>query len=634
MKKWIVILLTVTLLAIWCAALGEETGEYDLLRVGTTTQFSGNFFSGAIGNNVSDQDVRKLIHGYNLVDWVPEEGLFRPNQQVVTAFSTSQDGSTVTFAIANNLRYNDGSPITARDYAFSFLLQTSAALKEAAGSRLEGNYIWGWEAYDQGQASAVSGFRLIGDYQISMTLSPEYVPFFYELQALSLEPYPISVLAPGCQVSDDGHGIYLTGELTADILRQTLLDSETGYATHPEITSGPYQMKSFDGLTAEVELNPEYLGDANGQKPYIANISFRYVDADELINELGAGNLDLVVRCARADQIQAGTMLTNSGDFNRFAHSRNGLAFISFCAEDGPTSDVRVRQALALCMDKEELKNRYLGSFGMVVNGYYGIGQWMFLATNGTIIPENEGEELSETDEPPVLNLDGISAWSMDLERANELLEEAGWMLNDKGQPFDPATDTVRCRGNQGRLQQMKLKMIYADNNGAGELIQELFGSNLAALGIQLEMEAIPMADLLERYYHTMDRDCDMILLGSNFGDVFEPSVEFDGDTHMLSGVKDAKLKELVLDMRKTQPGRALEYVQKWIAFIEYRSTILPEIPLYSNAYMDFAISQLQNYAPAGYASWADAIQVAMLSDVMEAEEEEEIGDDEFLFDD
>ena len=630
MKRWFVLLLTIVLLTVWCSALAEEEDvNYDLLRVGTTTQFSDNFFSGAIGNNVSDQDVRKLIHGYNLVEWVPEEGVFRPNQQVVTAFSSSKDGATFIFAISKDLRYNDGTPITARDYAFSFLLQTSQALKEAAGSRLEGNQISGWKAYDQGEAATVTGFRLIGDYQFSISLSVEYLPFYYEMQALSIEPYPISVLAPGCEIRDDGNGIYLNGDMTADLLRKTILDPETGYAVHPTVTCGPYQMTSYDGTTAVFELNPEHIGDANGQKPYITDITFSYVEADQLINELGEGNLDLVVRCLRNDQIQGGMALTGSGDFNRYAYSRNGLAFISFCAEDGPTSDVLVREAVALCMNKEELTKRYMGSYGTVVDGYYGIGQWMFLAARGTITVENEGEE-SVDDEAPALGLDGLNAYPLNIERANELLDEAGWNLNEKGQPYDPETDTVRCRGNMGRLQKLELKLICPDSNRATTLLPEYFGDNLAQAGIALEIETMPMADLLERYYHMIDRDCDMIMLGTNFGDVFEPSVEFDGDTHVLSGITDPQFKAMALDMRKTEPGRALEYVQKWIAFLEYRTTILPEIPLYSNAYMDFSVSTLQNYAPGSYSSWAEAVQVAMLSDVTE---DEELGDDEFVFD-
>ena len=632
MKKLIAVLLSTVLLAGCCAALGESAEDrYDLLRVGTTTAFSGNFFSGAIGNNVSDQDARKLIHGYNLVEWVPEEGVFRPNQQVVTAFSTSQDGSSFIFAISKDLRYNDGTPITAKDYAFSFLLQSSRALEEAAGARIAGDYIWGWQAYDEGTAAAVNGFKLVGDYQISISLSNEYMPYYYEMQAMSLEPYPISVLAPGVEVRDDGDGIYLSEPLTAEMLKKTLLDPETGYASHPGVTSGPYQLAGFDGTEARFELNPEYIGDKNGQKATIPGIAFRYVNTDELINELAYGNLDLAVRCARSEQIQTGIALRSSGDFNAYAYSRNGLAYISFCAESGPTADVHVRQALAMCMDKAALQERYLGNYGMEVGGYYGIGQWMYLASIGTISVENEGEAPEE--EPEGISLDGLAVWELDTARAAELLDEAGWTLNDQGGDYTPGVDGYRCRVNKGRLETLKLKLIYADNNRAGELLPEVFAQNVEMIGGEVELVALPMPELLKQYYHIADRDCDMIMLGSNLGDVFEPSADFDGDTHRISGITDAEFARLALDLRRTEPGRALEYVRKWVKFLEYRSTILPEIPLYSNAYMDFAVIELQDYAPGSYSSWADAVQYAIFSDYAEPETEE-TGEDEEMFED
>ena len=48
----------------------------------------------------------------------------------------------------------------------------------------------------------------------------------------------------------------------------------------------------------------------------------------------------------------------------------------------------------------------------------------------------------------------------------------------------------------------------------------------------------------------------------------------------------------------------------------------MPEIPLYSNAYMDFHITALRDYAPAAASSWAEAIQKAYLSDFDPALEE------------
>ena len=64
MKKVLACLLAAILLLGLLPAGAEEAEKYDLLTVGITTPFSGNFLSGALGNSISDQDVRRLIHGY------------------------------------------------------------------------------------------------------------------------------------------------------------------------------------------------------------------------------------------------------------------------------------------------------------------------------------------------------------------------------------------------------------------------------------------------------------------------------------------------------------------------------------------------------------------------------------------
>ena len=56
-----------------------------------------------------------------------------------------------------------------------------------------------------------------------------------------------------------------------------------------------------------------------------------------------------------------------------------------------------------------------------------------------------------------------------------------------------------------------------------------------------------------------------------------------------------------------------------------------PEIPLYSDAYIDFHTSALQNYNPAQTGSWVIAVRSAFLSDYVaeeEAAEEENLGEE------
>ena len=62
-KKILAWILVFALLLGAFPALAEEEAEvYDKLTVSTTTPFSGNFLSDALGSNLSDQDVRRLIH--------------------------------------------------------------------------------------------------------------------------------------------------------------------------------------------------------------------------------------------------------------------------------------------------------------------------------------------------------------------------------------------------------------------------------------------------------------------------------------------------------------------------------------------------------------------------------------------
>lgn len=632
MKKLIAVILTIALLVGCCAALAEGTEQkYDQLTVGVTTAFSGNFLADAMGSNISDQDIRKMIHSYHLVTWDGATGIFRHNEQVVTSGVNSEDGSTYFYTIAKDLTYNDGTPITAKDYAFSFLLLTSKQLQEATGLRDDGSRILGWKAYDEGLSATVSGFRIIGDYQIALTISPEYTPYFYEMKALDIFPLPADVLLPDCEVRDDGNGIYLSGSFSAGVLEQTLLDPETGYASHPTKTTGPYSLVSYDGKKVELTANTYYKGEADGSKPYLQNIVVRYTPSRDMMANLIVGDIDLAVRSARTEMITTGMALAATDDYALKSYSRNGLSFISFCGEKGPTADVNVRKALAMCLDKDTLVSEYLGNLGTPVTGYYGIGQWMFPMTRGNI-PDSWREEAGEDATWDDMNLEGITEYALDVEEAKRLLDEAGWNLNAEGGAY---TEGLRYKMVDGELKSLLLHLVYPNDNLAGPMLEEVFAPYLREAGAEIEFTALSMPTLLKMYYQQVERDCDMILLGSNFQDVFDPSVNYDENgTDRLNGITDPQLAELAREMRRTEPGDGPEYVRRWIRFLEYRSQVLPEIPLYSNAYMDFMTSALREYNPGLYSSWSEAVQKAYLSDYEEeAEEEIEVGDDEAVFD-
>ena len=653
MKKWVAMILAVILALGQVAAVAEDVEEviYDHLTVGHTTAFSGNFSTQLWGNNTTDLDVKELLFGYNLVQWEHEQGYFTVDPTVVSGIMVYDDeegNRTYTLALADDLYYSDGSRITAWDYAFTVLLSVASEVAEIGGNTNGYESILGMEAYKKGEADTLLGLSVTSDTMISFTVAKEYRPYFYEMGLLRCYALPISVIAPGCQVKDDGNGVYIdktAGTFTAEALRKTMLDPETGYMSHPSITSGPYKMISFDGEVAEFEINEYFKGNTRGYVPTIPYITHKTVKNETMIDELLTGELGLINKVVNTDSIMAGIAGVGTGEIMMGNYARIGYSFISYNCEKPAMGRQAVRQAMAYCLDKDTLVNDYVGNFGLRVDGYYGIGQWMYQMLTGAIEPPMEEPEDSASSEEKKayeeamlaweeLTMDNVPVYNPDLEAAAKLLEDDGWTLNREGNAYDPAKDDVRCADIDGQIVPLDLKLVYPAGNVIAESLQTTFVDNLAQVGIKVTMEPLDMTVLLKQYYRQAERDCDMMYLATNFDEVFDPTLNFvpaDGEFvgSNYQAINDEKLYELAKDMRMTEPGDVLTYCQKWVAFQEYWAEVLPTIPVYSNAYFDFYTNTLQNYLISSNATWSQAIVEAYLSDPAELEEEEELLEDE-----
>jgi ABC-type transport system substrate-binding protein len=171
--------------------------------------------------------------------------------------------------------------------------------------------------------------------------------------------------------------------------------------------------------------------------------------------------------------------------------------------------------------------------------------------------------------------------------------------------------------------------MIYPEGNKIAETFEAGLIPNLEKIGIRLTLEAVPMAELLEKYYKKGDRDMDMIYLATNFDVVFDPSVNFvvdeDGDPNWsYTNHKDEELYRLAVELRATEPGDTMEYMYRWIAFQEQFNKSLPMLPLYSNMYFDFYTENLHDYLIGENIAWSTAILEASLYEATEEEAAEE----------
>ncbi|MBQ6256964.1 MAG: hypothetical protein IJJ60_10290, partial [Clostridia bacterium] len=478
----------------------EEEIEFpDELLVGHPTVMKGDFFTEMFGNDTADIDVRALIHGYNLVNWDQEQGTYVIDTSVVARVIVNEDAvgnRTYFMALHDDLYYSDGTPITAWDYAFSLLLMMSPEIEEIGGKIYRAEHILGYDEYITGKTFALGGVEVLDTYQLAITLDHEFLPYFFEIGLLLCCPYPIHVIAPGCKVYDDGFGVYIGNEdlsnpepvYTAELLRKTILDPETGYNTHPSVVCGPYVMTAYDGVTAHFERNPYFKGTMNGVIPTIERISFTLADNDTLIQQLADGELHLVNKVVYGPTITDGMQNGPAKGIRFSPYPRIGLSFLTFTFDWPTVHEKEVRQAIAWCMDRDALTKAYCTDFGLRVDGYYGIEQWEYLLINGQLdypidndpenpLPDKEVEKLLEQWE--ALNLDNLTQYTVNIDQANQLLDEAGWTLNRAGETYRPGVDDVRCKVIDGELIVLDLSMMYPAGNRIAEYMQEYMIDNL-----------------------------------------------------------------------------------------------------------------------------------------------------------
>ena len=660
-------------------AIGEAPDE---LIVGHPTEMRGDFFTEMFGNNTADIDVRSLIHGYNLVNWDQDQGVYVFDPTVVTevrAVADAEGNRTYFMILADDLRYSDGTRITAWDYAFSLLLMMAPEMEQIGAKIYRAEHLRGYWEYLTGQSPALSGVNVLSDRQLAITLDHEFLPFFFETGLFLCVPYPIQVIAPGCRVYDDGQGVYIGNAdktaaepvFTAELLRKTILDPETGYNSHPSVVSGPYVLRSFDGQTAHFEANPHYKGtwvqelpaapnegeaaqpanykavtDAAGKvlyylaQPQIRKIAFTVVKSEDVPQLFAEGKLHLINKLVYGPVITGLTQGMEETGLRAQPYPRLGLTFLTFSCDWPTVREMEVRQAIAWCMDRDALLQEYCEGYGLRTDGYYGVEKWEYLLVNQQIDPPvqlsegTEGESAfanlqarSEAEYEQMLeawralSLDGLTQYTVDVDAANALLDKAGWTLNREGETYRPGVDEVRCKRIDGELTALDLKMMYPEGNRIVDTIQENFIDHLKAAGILLTLVPAPMDDLLTSYYRETERTTDMIYLGTNFHVVVDPSITYSADNALAherwnnTFSDDEELYRRAVEMRRTQPGDVYSYITRWIAFQERYNEVLPALPIYTNIYYDFHVPGLQNYDIRAHVTWGQAIVEAYFAE-------------------
>lgn len=318
---------------------------------------------------------------------------------LATGYSVSEDGLTWTVTIRDDVSFTDGEPLTAEDVAFTY-----NTVKEA---------------------SSVNDFTML-DYAEAVD---DTTVLFHMTTPFSIWPYTMAIVG---------------------IVPEHAYDSAT-YGANP-IGSGRYLLKQWDrGQQVILEANPDYYGEA----PKMKRVTILFMEEDAAFLAAQAGQVDVAYTSATySDQAVDGYTLASyrtvdNRGFNLPAvpagTDANGRA-----VGNDFTADVRVRRAINIGIDRQEMIDN-------VLNGY------------GT-------PAYSICDQLPWYN--PASEVAYDPEGAAALLDEAGWHMG---------ADGVREKDGV----QAELTLLYSSDDSVRQALAADFANQLGELGISASIEGV-----------------------------------------------------------------------------------------------------------------------------------------------
>ena len=336
-------------------ASSEQTAE--VCRIGLYTPISGDYlFTSAWGDTGADRDLRSLLHGAENVS-IAQENIYAANPSVISAVSTTDgtDGSrTYTYTLVSGLCYSDGSSLTAKDYVFSVLLQSSADFGSLSGDNTAYQALKGYADFASGESSVFTGVRLLSDNCFSLTIDASSLPYYQEMLLTQVYPVPSAVIAPGAVIADDGEGAYLTG-MTEEGLAATL-EGENGYRRKPMVTAGPYMLQSIENGVYTLAANPYYTGGYYKRQPSVKLMTVETIDPSE-----DADDYDLIVGITGRDGFGKANKLLSEKKMST-SYSYDSLVVSSLSFSD--SVDEGIRLALSQLIDGVEASDLLAGHWG------------------------------------------------------------------------------------------------------------------------------------------------------------------------------------------------------------------------------------------------------------------------------
>ncbi|MBA3396399.1 MAG: ABC transporter substrate-binding protein [Deltaproteobacteria bacterium] len=297
------------------------------------------------------------------------------------------DPLTFDFTIRPDAKFSDGTPVTAEDVA------------------------WTYESVLDPKSTSLHHKGFVERYQSVVARSPSVVRF-------SLKQ-PLATLT-----SDLDFAILSKGK---------------------RLGAGPYKLRELNALHVLLDVNPHYYG----PKPKTPHVEIKFVrDASARLLMLVGGSADLIQNSIRLD------LIDEVKDRPRIAIEAAPsviLTYLMINNADPVLKDLRVRQAIALAIDRQAIVDAKFGGRAKLASGLLPAFHWAFAKE--------------------------LPTWTRDLPRARQLLDEAGLR--------DPDGDGPRPR----------LSLVYKTSSDAFRVtLARVIAAQLAEVGIDVEVRSFEFA--------------------------------------------------------------------------------------------------------------------------------------------
>ena len=387
------------------------------------------------------------------------------------SYEVNEDSTVWTFHLREDALWSDGTPVTSAD----FLNTITRALDPASGSGYA-NYLFpieNAEAIYNGEAEMDTlGVETPDDHTLTFRLAE---PCVYFLDLLRLPVY-----TPSCERYADS--------------------PDSGWDTDPEtsLANGPFCLTEYvPDQYFVLEKNENYW---DKERIHLDRITYRFFDdTQSMANAYQAGEVDV------ATSLPSTVMELYDGQDDLLVTDLIATRYIYFNLSVEPLDDVRVREAINLAINREELCQ----IVGTDTEPTYNlIAKYMKDKETGEYFVDGAEQPFEEN-----------------VERARELLAEAGY---PNGEGFPTLTYSYPT--------------LEMDSDTA-QVIQEQLKENL---NINIELNA---QELQSNYSSRYAGDFDMIRMNwtADFADPYTYlSMLLSNSTYNCSGIQDAEYDVLV----------------------------------------------------------------------------------------